>query len=439
MIVRIRGKIRHSLYVLYIFSSKSQSQPDNTQSHLYCINHHLCNNRHLNFNRQLRSPVLLCIFSAKKRDAFYFRLKGNCGAQIVTSDGQSVIVKIFQPKEAGNLKFVAMQSRSPKITIKMGGKRPEISPLNVKSDPETLQKDQSDLEGPRDPSHSDRNETDQNVLDVSLSESSTEEEDKDTPLCDDFHKQIVLYDHSLNGSEAVKAVKSSNSDKRSSSSKAPPEVGAFTVQCANCFKWRLIPDLEKYEVIREHITDQPFTCETTRQWNRVVSCDDPTDIEQDGTRIWAIDKPNIAQPPPGWKRLLRLRREGSSKFADVYYESPTGTKLRSLPDVIKYLEGHPEHAQGIGLGRFSFQIPRPLKENYVKKRPIKRERLEPSLVEPIAWAGPAEKLDLQLAEPLSWAGPMDNKNGMPAYLKPLEHDPVSHAAKKTKTENFSCS
>ncbi|KAK1418346.1 hypothetical protein QVD17_27489 [Tagetes erecta] len=344
-----------------------------------------------------------------------------------------MIYKFSSLKRQGNFEFVAMQSRSPKITIKMGGKRPEITLLNIKSDPETIQKDQSALEGPSVPSYSDRKETDQNVVDVSLSEYNTEEEDKDTPLCDDSHKQIVLYDHSLNGSVAVKAVKSSSSDKRPSSSKAPPEVGAFTVQCANCFKWRLIPDLEKYEVIREHITDQPFTCETTRQWNRVVSCDDPTDIEQDGTRIWAIDKPNIAQPPPGWKRILRLRREGGSKFADVYYESPTGTKLRSLPDVFKYLESHPEHAQGVGLGRFSFQIPKPLQENYVKKRPTQKERLEPSLVEPIAWAGPVEKFDLQLAEPLSWAGPMDNKNGMPAYLNPLELDPANRAAKKTKS------
>ncbi|KAI3725173.1 hypothetical protein L1987_64951 [Smallanthus sonchifolius] len=306
----------------------------------------------------------------------------------------------------------------------MGGKRPEITPPNVKGNHETLEKDQSALEGSSVPSHSDKKETDQNVLDV--------------PLCDDSNKQIVLYDHSLNRSEAVKAVKNPNANKPSSFSRAPPEVGAFTVQCANCLKWRLIPDQEKYEVIREHITDQPFTCETTRQWNRVISCDDPTDIEQDGTRIWAIDKPNIAQPPPGWKRLLRLRREGSSKFADVYYESPTGTKLRSLPDVIKYLDSHPEHAQGLGLGRFSFQIPRPLQENYVKKRPTQTaapttpEYLEPRLVEPVLWAGPDKKLNLQLAEPLSWAGPMENKNGMPAYLKTPKFDPVSRAAKKAK-------
>ncbi|KAM0014231.1 putative transcription factor & chromatin remodeling CW-Zn family [Helianthus debilis subsp. tardiflorus] len=326
-----------------------------------------------------------------------------------------------------------MQSRSPKITIKMGGKTPDMTPPTVKSILETSENDQNALEGSSVPSNNDRKETDENVLDVSSSDYSSDDEDK--------NKQMVVYDYSQNGSEPVKPVKKTKSDKPRVVSKTPPSVGAFTVQCANCFKWRLIPDQEKYEVIREHITDQPFLCETTRQWNRVVSCDDPTDIEQDGTRIWAIDKPDIARPPPGWKRILRLRNEGSSKFADVYYTSPTGAKLRSLPDVTRYFESHPEHAQGIGLGRFSFQIPKPLQKDYVKKRPAQMaapktpETLEPSPVEPLAWAGPVEKLDLQLAEPLSWAGPVEDNNGMPAYLKTPEFDPADQAAKKAKTDD----
>lgn len=201
----------------------------------------------------------------------------------------------------------------------MGGKRPEITSPTVHSNQETQEKDLSALEGPSVPSNSDSKKIDDNVVDVSAFENGTDEEDKDTDTGNDSQKQMVLYDPPLNGTtEVIKAVKKVKPDKPRSASKAPPEVGAFTVQCADCFKWRLIPDQEKYEVIREHITDQPFLCETTRQWDRDVSCEDPTDIEQDGTRIWAIDKPNIAQPPPGWKRLLRLRNEGSSKFADVY-------------------------------------------------------------------------------------------------------------------------
>jgi hypothetical protein len=102
------------------------------------------------------------------------------------------------------------------------------------------------------------------------------------------------------------------------SSRVLPSVGAFTVQCAKCFKWRLIPTKQKYEELREHILEEPFFCETAREWRPDISCDDPTDIDQDGSRLWAIDKPNIAQPPPGWQRLLRIRGEGSTKFADVY-------------------------------------------------------------------------------------------------------------------------
>lgn len=335
------------------------------------------------------------------------------------------------------------QPRSTKITIKMGGKRPEITPT-VNNHEGTVQNDQIPGEGPSVPSTDDIKENDQNTVAVSLSEANTDDEDTDdeTSLIDDSHKQMVLYDPPSNGSVVIRGVQ--NPDPVRPRSRRPPEVAAFTVQCANCFKWRLIPDLAKYEIIREHITDQPFLCETTRQWGRDITCDDPTDIEQDGTRIWAIDKPNIAKPPPGWQRLLRLRKEGSSKFADVYYTSPIGSKLRSLPEVQKFLENYPEHAEGVGLSRFSFQIPKPLVDNYVRKRPsqtttpVPPECLEPKPVEPIAWARPAENMDLQTAEPLSWASPVENNNGIPAYVGTPEVDPVNPDAKKAKISDVSC-
>lgn len=108
-----------------------------------------------------------------------------------------------------------------------------------------------------------------------------------------------------------------NSVAPNPSSRTLPSVGAFTVQCASCFKWRLIPTKEKYEQIRESILQVPFVCEGAREWRADISCDDPPDILQDGSRLWAIDKPNIAQPPPGWDRQLRIRGEGGTKFADV--------------------------------------------------------------------------------------------------------------------------
>jgi len=96
-----------------------------------------------------------------------------------------------------------------------------------------------------------------------------------------------------------------------------PSIGAFTVQCAKCFKWRLIPTKEKYEEIRERIIQEPFVCKRAREWKPDVTCNDPEDISQDGSRLWAIDKPNIAQPPRGWERQIRIRGEGGTKFADV--------------------------------------------------------------------------------------------------------------------------
>ncbi|KAI3977841.1 hypothetical protein MKX01_036681 [Papaver californicum] len=190
-------------------------------------------------------------------------------------------------------------------------------------------------------------------------------------------------------------------------SRVLPAVGAFTVQCANCFKWRLIPSKEKYEEIRESILQEPFVCESAREWRPDISCDDPADINQDGSRLWAIDKPNISQPPPGWQRLLRIRGEGSTKFADVYYAAPSGKRLRSMVEVQKYLEDHPEYlSAGVNMSQFSFQIPKPLQENYVRKRPktvapapvLSMSRpLEPTEVNPLSWAGPVTGSELQLS------------------------------------------
>ncbi|KAI4376842.1 hypothetical protein MLD38_014556 [Melastoma candidum] len=176
-----------------------------------------------------------------------------------------------------------------------------------------------------------------------------------------------------------------------------PSIGAFTVQCAGCFKWRLIPTKEKYEEIREHILEDPFYCETAREWRPDISCDEPEDISQDGSRLWAIDKPNIAQPPLGWQRLLRIRGEGGSKFADVYYVAPSGKRLRSMVEIQKYLEKHPEFVTDeMSLSQFSFQIPRPLHDNYVRKRPARAIGEE---AKELTWTGPGDLTQLHLGPP----------------------------------------
>lgn len=93
----------------------------------------------------------------------------------------------------------------------------------------------------------------------------------------------------------------------------------FTVQCANCLKWRFIPTKEKYEQIRETIVEQPFVCKMAHEWRPEITCDvEPDLVKDDGSWRWAIDKPSIPKPPPGWQRILRLRAEGGTKFSDVY-------------------------------------------------------------------------------------------------------------------------
>lgn len=156
---------------------------------------------------------------------------------------------------------------------------------------------------------------------------------------------------------------------RDTSRRVLPAVGAFTVQCARCFKWRLIPTKEQYEAIRQCILEDPWVCENAYPWRPDASCDDPADISQDKSRLWAIDKPNISQPPPGWERLLVIRGEGASKFADVYYVTPSGKKLRSMVEVERFLIENPEYLEaGVNLSQFSYQIPKPLYDGYVRKR-----------------------------------------------------------------------
>ncbi|XP_062194065.1 methyl-CpG-binding domain-containing protein 2-like [Phragmites australis] len=226
--------------------------------------------------------------------------------------------------------------------------------------------------------------------------------DNDGFLSESASNQMVVFNH-----EAVDKEQDELGENRSLSLQKPvitrgisPSIGAFTVQCAKCFKWRLIPTKEKYEEIRERIIQKPFVCKRAHEWRPDVTCDDPEDISQDGSRLWAIDKPNIAQPPRGWERQIRIRGEGGTKFADVYYTSPTGRKLRSLVEIDRYLQENPEYvAQGITLAQFSFQIPRPLRQGYVKKKAklispsdeastITSKSLQPEEVSPLSWAAP---------------------------------------------------
>ncbi|KAJ8499055.1 hypothetical protein OPV22_009607 [Ensete ventricosum] len=254
----------------------------------------------------------------------------------------------------------------------------------------------------------------------------------DIPTIENASKRLVLYnpDTSKPGQVAVAILDATENEHTSfksvlasnPSGRVLPSVGAFTIQCAACFKWRLIPTKEKYEEIRENILQEPFVCDRARDWRSDVSCDDPTDISQDGSRLWAIDKPNIAQPPPGWERLLRIRGEGSTRFADIYYVAPSGKRLRSMVEVEKYLMEHPEYVrEGVNLSQFSFIIPKPLQENYVRKRPA---RLTSNDNAESMMSGPLESC---VANPLSWAGPPTHaelQNGESGVTTPHPESPT---------------
>ncbi|XP_055824269.1 methyl-CpG-binding domain-containing protein 2-like [Solanum dulcamara] len=207
------------------------------------------------------------------------------------------------------------------------------------------------------------------------------------------HNQLMLYDPAVAIAASpvaaeVKPLRARKMPLPNYASRAFPDGGAFAVQCDKCFKWRYIHTKEKYEEIREHILEHPFYCETTLEYK---SCEKPPDLTQDGSKLWAIDNFNIPRPPPRWERLLRLRKEGGTKFADVYYDSPSGMKLRSKIEVEKYLEQHPEYvAQGAKLDMFSFKTPKPLQKEYVKKRiPTPSDDINRVYdVNPISWARP---------------------------------------------------
>ncbi|KAL3367588.1 hypothetical protein AABB24_012031 [Solanum stoloniferum] len=137
----------------------------------------------------------------------------------------------------------------------------------------------------------------------------------------------------------------------SSRSATNPSVSVWAAQCEKCLKWRRIATQEEFEEIRSRFTEEPFNCHN--QTN--ASCDDPTDIEYDSSRTWAIDKPNLPKTPSGFKRELYLRRDYSKM--DPYYFTPSGKKLRSFTEVTTFLQQNPEFSD-VKPSDFSFTSPK---------------------------------------------------------------------------------
>ncbi|XP_044431950.1 methyl-CpG-binding domain-containing protein 1-like [Triticum aestivum] len=153
-------------------------------------------------------------------------------------------------------------------------------------------------------------------------------------------------------------------------------ISTYSVQCSTCKKWRVVPSKLKYEQIRENIIQVPFSCKYVHGWKPQVTCHDPTDISEDNGMAWAIDIPCIPQTPLGWERNITLRNEQSTRFADVYYISPAGIKIRSKKEVERYLEDNPDYAADLHLSQFSFKVPKP------PNCPRHSELIEPTEVPP---------------------------------------------------------
>ncbi|MQL73798.1 hypothetical protein Taro_006155 [Colocasia esculenta] len=147
----------------------------------------------------------------------------------------------------------------------------------------------------------------------------------------------------------------------SSGAQQPRTVGAYALQCANCFKFRLVPTQEEYEEIRHNIIEEPWVC------NRKpgLSCDHPADLEPDSTAVWVIDKPNIPKSPPGCERVLAMRRDFSKM--DALYVLPNGKKVRCPREVEQFLEANPQYKRQFSVRDFNFAVPKIMRETGIGK------------------------------------------------------------------------
>ncbi|WVZ78647.1 hypothetical protein U9M48_026327 [Paspalum notatum var. saurae] len=244
-----------------------------------------------------------------------------------------------------------------------------------------------------------------------------DDDDSKDHAVEDTSKQIVCYNPEVTHEKQTDidhrtSPRQSSKKTRHGYGTVLPSIGAYTVQCAYCHKWRIVPTKEKYEELRQSICEELFVCERAREWDRELSCDEPEDISQDGSRVWAIDRPSISQPPSGWDREVRIRG-ASSKFADVYYTSPSGKRLRSMVEIKRYLEENPDYArEGVSLSQFSFATPKPLQEDYIPKLTFGDAHEVPELpeiaqVDPLCLAAPPTRRALLSESSASAWGPAE--------------------------------
>jgi hypothetical protein len=77
--------------------------------------------------------------------------------------------------------------------------------------------------------------------------------------------------------------------------------------------------------LKSSIVEKPWVCESAIHWGAKLSCDVPTNADE-GT-LCAMNKPNLPSAPASWERQIKITADGSLKFADIYYTTPTGNKF----------------------------------------------------------------------------------------------------------------
>lgn len=121
----------------------------------------------------------------------------------------------------------------------------------------------NDLTAPCFPNNQQRSLPNHNYVTSSYSSSGYESDLSN----DDTPKKSVLYDLVTNGDVWDQLTPYTLwCLPPSSLPRVFPVVGAFSVQCDFCTKWRFILAKKKYEEIREHIIQNPFVCDKAREW-----------------------------------------------------------------------------------------------------------------------------------------------------------------------------
>nr|DBA21257.1 TPA: hypothetical protein GDO54_017929 [Pyxicephalus adspersus] len=97
---------------------------------------------------------------------------------------------------------------------------------------------------------------------------------------------------------------------------------------------------------------------------------------------------------PGWKRRIAVRKSGQScGHSDTYYQSPTGQRFRSKPELAKFL------GESVDLSCFNFKHGTLIPVENRKKSKKKKKSTSPSRLTPTSPVQPKKRLSFPLETP----------------------------------------